>query len=100
MDKKAALEILKNRKEDYLVPNSDIDEAIDVAISVLEEKINKNIIIELCLKEDGEEITVDINKLENSEIADFLMNIITVNIVDEINSKHITEIDYNIEGDE
>lgn len=100
MDKKAALEILKNRKEDYLVPNSDIDEAIDVAISVLEEKINKNVIIELCLKEDGEEITVDINKIENSEIADFLMNIITVNIVDEINSKHITEIDYNIEGDE
>lgn len=100
MDKKAALEILKNRKEDYLVPNSDIDEAIDVAISVLEEKTNKNVIIELCLKEDGEEITVDINKLENSEIADFLMNIITVNIVDEINSRHITEIDYNIEGDE
>lgn len=100
MDKKTALEILKNRKEDYLVPNSDIDEAIDIAISVLEEKTNKNVIIELCLKEDGEEITVDINKLENSEIADFLMNIITVNIVDEINSRHITEIDYNIEGDE
>ena len=37
MEIKKALEILKNRHE-YIVPNSDFDEAMVVAISILEEK--------------------------------------------------------------
>ena len=50
MEIKKALEILKNRHE-YVVPNSDFDEAIGVAIEILEikekaeSKIDKNEII-------------------------------------------------------
>ena len=35
-----ALEILKN-KNDYIVPNSDMDEAIQIAIEILENKIKE-----------------------------------------------------------
>lgn len=35
-----ALEILKNKNE-YIVPNSDMDEAIQIAIEVLENKIKE-----------------------------------------------------------
>lgn len=40
MNIKRALDILKN-KNDYIVPNSDFDEAIKVAIELMEEKMKE-----------------------------------------------------------
>ena len=40
MKSEKALEILKN-KNDYIVPNSDMDEAIQIAIEILENKIKE-----------------------------------------------------------
>ena len=44
MEINKALEILKN-KSDYIVPNSDMDEAIEVAIKVMEASIEPKIIM-------------------------------------------------------
>ena len=44
MEINKALEILKNKHE-YIVPNSDIDEAIGVAIEVMEASIQPKVIM-------------------------------------------------------
>lgn len=66
MEISRAIEILKN-KNDYIVPNSDMDEAIAVAISVMEQEIE----IKVREKPTKEEFIKWFNKsIRSDEIID------------------------------
>lgn len=83
MDIKRALEILRN-KNDYIVPTSDMDEAIEVAIKELENK--DKVLLEITLEEDdGNCFKININKVRECGLTEVLINRISLAMIDKIN---------------